>query len=61
MIDFPMTVHYLEIFSRENINRKLVVQTDLKITRVREPDPAFAQWLYRTVGNGTGSIGIIGV
>ncbi|HIA75720.1 MAG TPA: GNAT family N-acetyltransferase [Dehalococcoidia bacterium] len=50
MIDFPMTVHYLEIFSRENINRKLVVQTDLKITQVKEPDPAFAQWLYRTVG-----------
>ncbi|MBV45813.1 MAG: hypothetical protein CL900_01180, partial [Dehalococcoidia bacterium] len=50
MIDFPMTVHYLEILSRENINRKLVVQTDLKITQVREPDSAFAQWLYRTVG-----------
>ena len=50
MRNFPITVHYLEIFAKEDINPKSVVQSDLKILNVKKPDPAFARWFYRSVG-----------
>ena len=50
MKNFPITVNYLEIFSKENVNPKSVVRNDLKISKVKEPDPEFARWFYRSVG-----------
>ena len=39
MKNFPITVHYLEIFAKEDVNPKSVVRSDLKISKVKEPDP----------------------
>tara|TARA_B100001013_G_C24612761_1_gene443896 strand:- start:865 stop:1425 length:561 start_codon:yes stop_codon:yes gene_type:complete len=47
---YPITVHYLQVMSRDQILPKRSTDPSVTVTRVDNPEPDFLQWLYRTVG-----------